>query len=145
MMSPVTTKLASCRLLFLAPIWGCRLLSWPMLVPASPGLDAPRFYGQVVGVVFYDLFWLQSFTKWHTHRLRGLFHSLLAQPERQAFACRQGCARGLSVVDGNSHRSRMHCDRGIPQSIFRPAYDKNRCKPCLIPQWQSCNHQAETV
>ena len=53
-----------------------------------------------------------------TPGIRRLFHSLLAQPQRQEFACRWGCARRLSVAYENcgyfhhSHEPTIHCDWG---------------------------------
>ena len=55
------------------------------------------------------------------HQEHRHFHSLLYIPNGRQIACREGCARGLSVTsenDWNSHRLRestIHCDRGNPQ------------------------------
>ena len=65
-----------------------------------------------------------------------LFHSLLAQPPQQAFACCQGRARGLSVASekngGNFHQpceATIHCSRGnLNQNLDEPIM-KGWCQP----------------
>ena len=61
-------------------------------------------------------------TLWYVKGSNRLFPCLLAQPWRQAFACRQGCARGQAVNGrrkngGNYHRQNeptIHCNSGNP-------------------------------
>ena len=75
--------------------------------------------------------------------LPGLFHSLLAQPYRQAFACRKGWERGLSVASERRRKfppiTWAHKSLRLRQSqpIFRLTNHKRAMpasrRPCLIP------------
>ena len=83
------------------------------------------------------------------------FHSPLAQPWQQPFACiravQENCHWGLKNI-GNSHwsyESIMQWGTRQSQSIFRPTNHKrvmpaNR-RQCLLPQWQSYCHPGRTV
>ena len=71
-----------------------------------------------------------------------LFHSLFARPSWQAFACHEGCARGLSVAFEKwqkfpsviwSHNilqlTQYPLQIMLSQSIFRPGNHKEWCQP----------------